>query len=188
MNGYITPFTSEYIGLADNFKVNPKFCGGNNYFERYIKDGALEEQNRGECVTHVFLKIDDNNQAQDIIGYITLRASSLNIRGHKADFGAFPAIEIMAIAINSNYEKQGFGRMLLNYTINVADKLRRNYTGIEYVITCADGNAVGFYSKCNFNKCIDYYKIPNRQKMKKFMRNVSKPYNVDMYLKLPKLD
>ena len=65
----ITTFSKEYLGLARSFKVNPKVCGRDSYYERYLKD-----------------ETDESKQSGNIIGYITLRASSLNNSNSKNDF------------------------------------------------------------------------------------------------------
>jgi len=167
----MTIFSKDYLGLTEDFKVNPNSCGNADYYERYLKEQALIDQDNGLCVTHVFVRLNPSNQVDKIIGYITLSASSLNIRDNKDDFGNFPAIKIEYIAIDIHFERRGIGTKLLNHTIFVAEALRRNYIGIAYIVVCADLDAVGLYTKYGFEKCASE-------------KRSNAPYNINMILEL----
>ena len=170
----ILVFDEDYLGLADSFKVSPNLCRNPVYYEMYLSRQALDDQKNGKCVTHIIARINSSGQADKIIGYITLCASSLNIRNNKDDFGSHSAIKIEYIAIDTHFERHGFGTILLKYAITeIADELRQKYVGVKYIVTCADPDAVRFYSNYGFELCDDKYDVSNNSQ------------NVNMYWELP---
>jgi len=175
MTGYITPFKKEHTGLAFKFKVNPDSCGNHSHYENYLKFSALTDKKIGMGTTHIFLDEDNNQKAKAIIGFITLKASSL-IKIYDDYNEGNAAMEITELAVDINYEKQGFGTKLVNYAITIADMLNNDYIGISYITTCADPLAVSFYEHYGFAKCSDYYEVP---------REGWNAGCTPMYLKLP---
>lgn len=181
-------FTSELLGLTDTFEVNPSLYGTGNYYTQYLKRGALDDYALGLYVTHVYVKKDEADNPIEIIGYVTLRTSSLTIRERKNQLGAFPALEIYMLAVDAKYERQGYGSILIQYTLAVAGQLRENHAGVQYIVVCADQNAVPFYAKNKFVPCSDLYTLPLWQRLKsykRFPRGRHALVNVNMQLGLP---
>lgn len=145
-------FNEDMIGLAWKFHVSPNSCENHDYYESYLKYYALGDKKKGMGVTHVFLADDGN----EICGYVTLRATSLSSAGEDGKHLVAPAIEIAELAVDENYERQKIGTMLLNAAIAFAAELRENSIGVEYVVVCADPDAVQFYERY-FDKLSDVY-------------------------------
>jgi len=171
-------YNSEYAGLAFNFKVNPDSCGNSVHYENYLRFSALADQNSGKGVTHILLSIDEETNEKAIIGFATVRTSSLimNVETHHEGRAA---LEITELAVDIRFEKKGFGKYLVNWAINIADTLRRESVGIEYMTLCADPDSVSFYENNGFTMISTLYDIPREG------------WNVDcipMLMKFPELN
>jgi ribosomal protein S18 acetylase RimI-like enzyme len=149
------PFSGKYSGLAREFQVNPDSCGNHSHYEEYIKYCAVTDYMTGKGRTYIIL----NEDPQEIIGFVTLRASSLVDVGGKPISGR-SAVEITELAVSANYEKQGYGKMLTDLALTIVDTMRTEYLGIEYITLCSDPQSVPFYSHIGFSKIADYYEIP----------------------------
>lgn len=146
---------SECIGLAWKFRVSPDSCENPTHYEQYIQLVAVMDGNMGMGTTHLLVDDDTN----ELMGYITLRATSLvseNERGNKI---VHPALEIAELAVAEKYERIGVGTSLVRFAILTADDLRERLLGIRYVVLCADPKAVGFYEKLKFAKVRDIYDV-----------------------------
>jgi len=155
---YLAHYEKKYTGLAYKFKVNPVSCANHSHFEAYLRISAITDYITGKGKTHVIIDEVDNG-GMKIVGFVTLRATSLIIAEQSSQIGR-PAIEITEIAVDVDYERKGFGRELVNVALAIADELRHNYVGIEYVVACADPIAESFYTHMGFAKLSNYYEVP----------------------------
>ena len=177
MDVYFTQFNKEHTGLAFNFQVNPDSCGNPEHYENYLRFIALTDRRIGKGVTHVLIHKDSISGTEMIIGFVTLRASSL-ISEDDNDILGSAAIEIAEIAIDKLYERQGYGKTILDFVFLLVDDMRTSTIGVEYVIACADSASVSFYEKNDFVKLSEYYEIPREG----WNRNC-----IPMALKLPEI-
>ena len=174
---YLSRFIDEDAGLAFSFKVNPESCGNNSHYEEYLRFCAITDQKSGKGVTHVLVDECADSHKKAIVGFITLKASCLNKR-YENYISGHPSIEIAELAVDMDFEGNGYGTDLVNYAYVVANKLRHEYAGIEYIVTCADPVSEFFYGKFGFSRLEDYYEVPREG------------WNVDcipMFHKLPEL-
>ena len=105
--------------------------------------------------------MNDKTKEESIIGFITLRTTSF-IKKYEDYNEGHSALEIAEIAIDQNFEKQGWGSILVKFAISIASNLNTKYAGIEYIVLCADPKAENFYKDFNkpnlgFKKIIDMY-------------------------------
>lgn len=108
----------EYINMSRQFYVNHDHCGNPEHYENYIRQDCFTDYKQGMGVTHVF--VDDEKGR--IIGYITLRATSLIMDiGENYRLG-YPALEIAELAVEKDYERQGIGAEMVMYAINMRRK------------------------------------------------------------------
>ncbi len=149
------------MGLTWNFRVNPESCNNPTHYEEYLKFNALTDQRCGLAVTHVLVEDDDTTRQKKIAGFIALKATSL-VKEYEEYNEGHPALEIAELAIDKEYERHGFGTLLVQFAITTAASLNDNHLGIEYVVLCADPEAVEFYTKAplDFKKLEDYYNLP----------------------------
>ena len=177
MSVYCTLFKNEHSGLTSKFRVNPKSCGRHGHFEEYLRFNALSDYKGGRGVTFLLLDENDITDEKSIIGFFSLRASSLTYDCDDHIEGR-AAIEITELAVDEDYEHQGYGRHLVGLAIDIIDDLRTEYIGIQYVVLCSDPMSVSFYERLQFSKVSDYYIIPREG------------WNVDcipMFRRLPEL-
>ena len=107
-------------------------------------------------MTHLFIDEENNKLA----GYVALRTTSLITRSEDGKPVVHPALEVAELAVDSDYERSGVGREMVNFTVAVADLLRHDLLAIKYIAVVADPKAVGFYEKLGFAPVRDVYEIP----------------------------
>jgi predicted GNAT family acetyltransferase len=173
---YRTQFNGDYVGLAHQFRVNPNSCGNHSHYEDYLKYCAITDHISGKGKTHIIL--DESKKHKRIVGFVTLKASSLIMKDDHSISGR-SAVEITELAVDMNYEKKGFGRILMDLSLTIIDEIRHDHLGVEYVIACVDPVSMPFYVHMEFEKIADYYEVPREG------------WNIDcipMVLRLPELD
>ena len=177
MSIYMDLMSSDYIELAEKFRVNPKHCDNPEHYRNYIWQESISDQKQGMGVTHVFVDENEETKEKKIAGYITLRSSSLIMDTGESYKLGYPALEISELAVDQNYERQNLGTDMVKFAISEALNLNEKEIGIQYVILCADPKAVGFYSK----KKVGFKKLPIYQQIPRENRNKN---CTPMYLKV----
>lgn len=168
MSMYQDLMSNDYIELARSFKVNPKRCDNPEHYQNYIWQDSISDHKQGMGVTHVFVDENERTKEKKIAGYITLRSSSLIMDSGENYKLGYPALEISELAVDYDYERQSLGTDMVKFAINEAVELNEEKVGIQYVILCADPNAVGFYSKekLGFEEIPTYKQIPREYRNK----------------------
>lgn len=160
-NRTIEQFGSIHVELSFSFECNSDKCGNYQHYTDYLKYNAMSDFATGMGVTYVMCEIGEDSKPVRILGFVTLKASSLVTGGFGEQMDGYPAIEISELAVDRNYEGQGIGRTLLNYAVYVCDQIREEFIGVKYLIVCADPQAEEFYRKAlNFEKVSSIYNIP----------------------------
>lgn len=152
--------SAKYIGLAWKFHVSPNSCANPDHYEEYLKFCAISDQKEGMGVTRIILEHNEAGEPTAIVGFVTLRATSLVSKGEDGKNIVHPSLEIAELAVAEEYEKQGFGSQLVNLAVLTAAKLREEFAGVRYVVLCADNAAIGFYDKQHFGKIGELYETP----------------------------
>lgn len=148
-------FSSEKISienadLCQHFSVNSTICENPDHYNNYLKQNALMDYKQGLGVTYLYIDTDDITQERKLMGYITLRSSSLiKDMGERKKFG-YPAIEISELAVSEKYSLKGMGTEMVADAILIAEKLNKDIS-IKYVVLCADPSAETFYSRSPLN-------------------------------------
>ena len=102
--------------MAWNFSVNPASCENNQFYQDHLRFDALLQQCQGLSTTHAL--IDDS--AQRLMGFVSLRMSSIISRSERGDYMGSPALEIFVLAVAEQYEGRGVGRLLVDWVIRQA--------------------------------------------------------------------
>lgn len=144
------------LGLASKFEVNPDSCGNAAHFKEYLMYSAITDNISGIAKTHIIL----NEDRSEILGFISLKATSLLEDSGEQYITGSPALEIYQLAVNKNHTGQSIGTKLVYFAIATAQMLNKSHLGIKYILLAADAQAVGFYEKFGFGKLEDYYQIP----------------------------
>jgi len=138
---------SENIGLAGQFSVNPSSCENSNFYKDYLMFNALLDGRSGRNTTHLFI----DTEANRIMGFISLRASSIIYHDEKSTPIGEPALEIAVLAVDQDYERRGVGSALIDFALSEASVLHQKHLGVRYIILAADSLAVNFYRKMLFS-------------------------------------
>lgn len=146
--------------LVKDFLVNPESCDNPSHYEDYLKKCAITDVKQGLGTTHLFIEEQDENK--NVMGYVTLKATSLTKNVGENHALGYSAVEISELAVHKDYERFGVGRDLLNFVLEESYRLR-NSIGVQYIVLCADPKAEGFYSKFNFTKIRDIEEVPREQ-------------------------
>ncbi|HIT67105.1 MAG TPA: GNAT family N-acetyltransferase [Candidatus Merdisoma merdipullorum] len=164
MSIYRTLMTAEHAPISRGFQVNPEHCNNPGHYETYISQDCFADQKQGMGVTHAFIDEDENSGTKKIAGYITLRGSSLIMESGEDYKLGYPALEISELAVDKDYENQGLGTEMVKFAIGEAVELNEERIGFQYVILCADPEAVGFYQKLGFNSIRQLQEIPREHR------------------------
>ena len=170
-------FQTGYYDLAFDFSVNPESCENPDHFQQFLLYNALSDMKTGMGVTYVML--ESKGERQDIIiGFVTLKSTSLVLRDEDHSLNGLPAVEISELAVRDHYEQQGIGKALIGYALYVVFELRRRI-GVQYMLVCSEPKAVGFYKKQHFIEARTNYTVPHE---------IWNKSCVPMYMKLPEVD
>ena len=142
--------------------INPQhkranFDCGIDVLNRYLKVQA--NQDKRKFVTAPFIAVREDNQ--EIIGYYTLSSTSIklqdlpvNISKKLPKYPVLPAILLGRLAIDKNYQKSGWGKLLL------MDALFRSLTNeiaaMAVVVDAINEQASSFYQNYHFIPFNDY--------------------------------
>ena len=136
------------VGLAWNFNVNPTSCADPDFYRNHLLFNALTEQKAGNTTTHIII----DQQKNRILGFVSLRATSVLTKHESGRELGDPAIEISVLAVDKDYERHGVGRTLIYHVINEAIFLHENHLGMKNIVLAADAKAVPFYKKLGFTR------------------------------------
>lgn len=159
-NEYFEQFQGSHQGIARNFSVSPDSCGNPAHFSEYLLCNAMSDSLTGMGVTHVLAQHDDEDNPTTILGYVTLKASSLLYK-MESGYSGKPALEISELAVDQQFEHQGIGKLLLDYALFCCREIQKS-AGVMYLLVYAEPQAVEFYRHVlSFEKMMDLYEIPN---------------------------
>ena len=145
-SAYFEIVNKENVGLAGKFSVNPSSCENSEFYEQYLQYSALSDLRSGQNTTHLFI----DETASRIMGYVSLRASTVISENSDGYMIGTPAIEVSVLAVDKDYAGSGVGRTLIDYVISVADDLHKKSIGMQYIVLASDKHATGFYEHMGF--------------------------------------
>ena len=158
--------STEHAPISWGFHVNPEHCNNPGHYETYISLDCFADQKQGRGVTHIFIDENEQSGVKKLAGYITLRGSSLIMESGDGYKLGYPALEISELAVDKDYEHQGLGTVMVKFAIGIAVELNEERVGFQYVVLCADPEAVGFYSnpKLGFSCIRQQQEIPREHR------------------------
>lgn len=152
-NAVFEKLTRENVGLAAKFSVNPSSCENSDFYTQYLLFSAMTDQNAGRNTTHLFIDRD----AERIMGFVSLRASSLLKQHDNGVMIGDPALEVSVLAVDQSYERRGVGTALIDFVLAETVDLHENHLGLQYVTLAADSKAVEFYRKMGFGVLAEHW-------------------------------
>ena len=146
----------KHLFATHKFCTNPDSCTNAEFYNNHLKYTAYGDYIDGKATTHILW--DDDSLS--IIGYVSVRCSSLILGTDSTAFWGKSALEITALAIDKQWEHMGYGEILISELIYIAYELCKKYTGVEAIVVAAAEEAKGFYEKVGFSELSDLYEIP----------------------------
>lgn len=148
MSFFSDVYSAKYYEQAIKFHVNPEKCENPEHYDDYLVYNANIDYEKGLAVTYIFCEENDETNEVCIMGFLSLKTSSLVVdEGEKLKCG-YPALEIAELAVSKDYEGTGKGTEFVEFAMQKAYELGE-VVGIRYLILCADPMAVGFYKNRN---------------------------------------
>ncbi len=123
--------------------------------DSYLQQQAGQHQRDGIATTHVL--INDSNPAQ-ILGYCSLAAAQLQLHdlqpAHRRRLPAYPvpAVRLGRLAVATEAQGKGYGRLLLGHAMNCSVALRRQLGVRVLVVDALDERAAAFYRLHGFHE------------------------------------
>lgn len=175
MSYYRSKISDSSLMLIGKFNVNDEKCKNPQHYNDYIRYSALQDLRDGLGVTYLYIDSNEETKEELIMGYISLRTSSLvKDMGEQKKFG-YPALEISELAVDGRYSGQHIGTDMVLDAINIANELNE-IASIKYLVLCADPQAKEFYEKIEFEKM--------NTELEEIPREHSNMDCIPMYLKL----
>lgn len=175
----IEKFGMKHAGLSFSFQCNPERCKNPAYFTEYLCFNALSDDKTGMSLTFVMCEYEGKAPTK-IMGFISLKATSLLYQNDEGQMEGYPALEIAELAVDQSCEGRGKGTDLLKYALVQCDFIRNDHAAVRYLVVCATEEAAGFYLKerptVQFGRAEDRYVIP---------REIWNDSCIPLYLKLP---
>lgn len=129
------------------------FACGEPTLDAYLKQQASQHQRDGIATTHVV--IDDERPAQ-ILGYCSLAAAQLTLADLQPEDRKrlprypVPAVRVGRLAVASDSQGRGIGRVLLGHAVNSALALRAQLGVRVLVVDALHERAAAFYRGYGF--------------------------------------
>jgi ribosomal protein S18 acetylase RimI-like enzyme len=157
---YFELVSKEYGSISFDFKSNDD-DGFKDSFRDYLIQNAIIDQEKGIGTTHLFIDENDSTGEKKILGFYTLRCSSLIISSEGNNKIGEPALEIYELAVHKDYERTGIGSILMKNIFANAINLNKTLIGIKHVVLCSIEDAVKFYEdKFGFKPIASYEQVP----------------------------
>lgn len=122
----------------------------NHDLNDFLKNDALENQEQMVSRTYVCL------YEKQLVGFYTLTTDIIEVqhveKTHRWDgykHKRYPAIKLARLAVDSRFERNGVGRLLLSAAVSIALNVSQ-HVGCRYMTVDAKQEAIGFYEKHGF--------------------------------------
>ena len=138
----------QFAALDTRQHKRANFRCGVPVLDTYLQQQASQHQRDGIATTHVL--IDDGDPTR-ILGYCSLAAAQLNVQDlQPADRRRLPAYPVPAVrlgrlAVASEAQGMGYGRLLLGHAVNCSVALRGQLGVRVLVVDALDEHAAAFY-------------------------------------------
>lgn len=142
----------NYVIEPLNKKHNRQdFSCGILSLDKYLKEQASQDKNKYVAAPFIANDLDNNK----IIGYYTLSSSSVNLENLPINltrqlpkYPFVPVILLGRLAVDSNYQKKGWGDLLLMNALNRCSQSEIAAMGV--IVDAIDKKAIEFYSNYGF--------------------------------------
>lgn len=140
---YFDLMTKEYHAIMFNFKSNDDIL--DDSFRDFLIYNAVLDKEKGIGTTQLFIDEDEKTNIKTILGFYTLRCSSLIIGSKDNDKLGEPALEIAEFAVHKDYERTGIGTIMMENIIATSIELNNTIIGVKHLVLCSVIDAINFY-------------------------------------------
>ena len=132
------------------------FSCGKIQLDAFIREQATQGGRKQTSATHVLVALEN---ISTIVGYVTLVSAtipfhelprSLAKKLNLPTKGWMPATLLARLAVNSQYQKRGFGKFLLLYALDICQKLSTEIASCMVVLDAIDEDLKRWYSSYGF--------------------------------------
>ena len=150
-----TSFDERYsISKHNRSHQRPLFSCGIKLLDEYIHKQVGQDDRRQVAVTYVL----NDEILKKIIGYYTLSSTTIEIidlpdtlSGKLPHYPFLPATLIARLAVDVDYQKQGWGETLLVNALKRAHRASQEVASFSVVVEAINQDAVTFYEKHGFS-------------------------------------
>ena len=156
----------EELRVEKITKSHLNFLNGFNSYEKelesFLKEDALEQQERNISVTYLWFLRENN----ELVAYITLSPDCIKLknineelskkfRDKGINYKSLPALKIGRLCVCDNYLRKGVGTLLIQFTIKKAFEMSQS-VGCRFIYLDAKRNkdkskdVIHFYQKFGF--------------------------------------
>jgi GNAT superfamily N-acetyltransferase len=147
-----------FAPLHTRLHQRASFRCGVSALDKYLQQQAGQHQRDGIATTHVLA--DDSDRGR-ILGYCSLAAAQLQLHDlQAADRRRLPAYPVPAVrlgrlAVATEVQGKGYGRLLLGHAMNCSVALRGQLGVRVLVVDAMDASAAAFYRLHGFHETAD---------------------------------
>mgnify|MGYP005806360155 CR=1 len=150
MLGAFSCIESEKILSKYDSKTRRRIKKHSKEMEDFLKNESLDEQSKVLNSTRLFIDTDTGK----VIAYLSLCNDSIRLEIEERDelnltYTTVPAIKIARLAVDSQYQGQGIGKMLIKFAAYMGDKIRQMSGLIFLTLDCYE-HRVAFYESVGF--------------------------------------
>lgn len=150
MLGAFSCIESEKILSKYDSKTRRRIKKHSKEMEDFLKNESLDEQSKGLNSTRLFIDTDTGK----VIAYLSLCNDSIRLEIEERDelnltYTTVPAIKIARLAVDSQYQGQGIGKMLIKFAAYMGDKIRQ-MSGLVFLTLDCYEHRVAFYESVGF--------------------------------------
>ncbi|MGH2533610.1 MAG: GNAT family N-acetyltransferase [Thermomicrobiales bacterium] len=121
--------------------------------DRYLRERAGQDVRSHMAAVHVM----QDSEAEQVAGYFTLSCSSIlppdlphEIVRKLPRYPALPAILLGRLALDSRYQGQGVGKLMLIHALRLARGFSEHVGAMAVIVDAKDANASRFYQQFDF--------------------------------------
>ena len=135
----------------------PSFNCGISSLDNYLHKQAGQEGRKSTAITYIL----NDEIVNKIIGYYTLSSTVIELNELPDKllrklpyYPLLPATLIGRLAVDINYQKQGFGTILLLNALHRIQQASQDIASVAVIVDTIDDNALEFYKKYGFSSLL----------------------------------
>lgn len=141
---------SEEILSGFNAKERRKVRKHSKDMEDFLREEALEDQEKGLSRTYLFI---DNDK---LIAYLSLCNDAIRLEFEERNdmelrYTTIPAVKVARLAVSTEYQGNGIGKEALQFAIYVSQMVR-DYSGVVFLTLDCYEHRVGYYEQFGFQR------------------------------------